>query len=248
MSFYPVNSTSESRFGRVANAGNTCTSSVLLQELSAFSEIYEPLLQPDLLTSEAQRELLLHLAFCVQELKSGRSVTYNMVTELNLLLIRLGWLKENLSLFHQYFYPLSAFFSPLPSGSPYDLSELALSMLKHIEGVIVLEKGSNESFQEAILNAFPKIDLAPHCLWRVAKEYQEEVPFEDSFSMNGFTFTLKMVLSCQRKSSGNHVVAYRRLADQWMLLDDSKVIAVHAPSTIGVYMVLYEAMLMDSGN
>lgn len=229
--------------------GNTCTSSVLLQELAAFSEIYEPLLQPDLQTGDAQRELLGHLAFCVQELKTGRSVTYNMVTELNRLLIRLGWLQEKLSLFHHYLYPLSSFFSSLPSGSPYDLSELVISFLQHRESIVVLEKGSNESFQEAILNAFPKIDLAPHCLWRVAKEYQEEVPFEDSFSINGFTFSLKMVLSCQRKSSGNHVVAYRRLEDQWMLFDDNKVIAVHEPSTIGVYMVLYEAMLKkDSGN
>lgn len=233
--------------GGVSNAGNTCTSSVLLQELSSFPEIYEPLLHRHLPQGDARRQLQAHLAVCVQELKEGRSVTLYMTMELNRLLLGLGWLQEQLSFFHRYFYPLSALFSPLPSGSPYDLYQLVIPMMQDVEEtknrIVVLQKDSHETFQEAIRNAFPQIDPAPFCLWRVAKEYQEEAAFEDNFHLNGFTFTLKMVLSCQQKGSSNHVVAYRKMEDQWTLLDDSRVTAVHEPATTGVYMVLYEAVL-----
>lgn len=251
MSFYPVDhSTATFTLGGVKNVGNTCTSSVLLQEFCAFPEIYEPFLHAQLRQDvqesnehfEDRKRLQAHLAACVQELSAGRSVPYFMATQLSNQLLGLGWLKEDLS----FFQKMAPSIFSLPLASPDALYKFVVPMLQHGEEtktcIVLLDKDAGESFQNAIAKGLSQVAPDARCLWRVTKDFREETCFEESFSVGDFTFTLKMVMSFQDK----HVVAYRKMENGWILCNDERITAVHEPVMSGVYMVLYDQSYRSS--
>lgn len=236
----------------VQNASNTCTFSVLLQEFSSLPEYYEPFLNLASIQQDNESDDLYSLRqqlravfkACTDTLKQ-ETVKKELIQELAHLYFKLTPIDSTISRIQVFFNSYSSFFATLPQISPYKLYESFISFFPEISlwnhKIILLSKEASTSIPEVIANSQSIQDITSRILWRIAIDRNEQGAPEEHFAIGKRLFSLKLVLCCVEKARQLHVIAYRKMMQQWVLCDDDKLSIANNIPNEGIYTAVYDS-------
>lgn len=242
------------KIGGIENAGNTCTLSVLIQELAAEFDFYYPFfitsLEMGIEESEKdfalRKQLQVHLYRCVKDVCAGATVSRDNVIHLASLLQKLGWNKDPAPLWHRLLHKLApALFPTL--YSPHKLYDKIISLFSEAYDpeyqIILLNKDADSTitqlFERSLFNAQSK--SAPQTLWKVCVEQKSTTSLQEKFQVQQQLFSLKLVHACYDTPYGKHVVVYRKTEGCWISCNDAQITRVETLPPHDIYALIYES-------
>lgn len=230
-------------WGGVENAGNSCTFSVVLQELAAMPECYDPLLFHSLqrrggesaATFGERTGLQQKLLGCLQQIRSGNTVSAGAERGLAASLRVLGWEGRLATPLQALLYRIMSHWFPLPQFDVHEVYERLMSLLIDEPGQIFIGRVEGGSVSAYLAERFRGMGpSAP----RVVRVSVENCPLEEEFERGGFGFSLRVVHVSETTPSGHHVIVYEKVGEGWVYCNDRQVSKQALPAS-EAYLLVY---------
>jgi hypothetical protein len=235
--------------GGVENCGNTCIFSSLLQDFAALPEAYNIFLN----SPSAHEKFRQHFKSAIENIRAGKTVKKEEVVKLASLLRSLGWEGRVVSsLWRRWLHRLlPCIFSPV-YFSPYALYEIvfknliAISAVSTHQFVFAGKENRKLPFSQYFQSRAEIKNSKDRFIWRVVPKGGSVPHLEENFQEGQQQFTLKIVHVYQKTFSGKHVLVYRKLGNEWVCCNDTKITAVKKLPTKNIYAVVYASQPQSS--
>ena len=247
--------------GGVENAGNTCIISVLLQEFAALPNYYDMFLSAQLQQGVEESEsdfyhrqaLQAHLSHCVNQLRTGITVSRSDIRQLSKLLVQLGWQRDTTSHLRRILHEWAPALFTLPTSDPYELYQKILLLFPEVSSTShelqLMTRVTTAAHQQLLAQRQHSLDHdpAPHILWRVDEQAIDgELSLQEDLQIDDRSYSLKVVHVVLERPEGNHVIVYRKENDHWICCDDARVYRVEALPSTNIYAVVYDSRITST--
>lgn len=240
----------------IENAGNSCILSVFLQELAALPEVYAVFLTTPLQKREGEsdyafakrKELQQILIECTNTLNAGDLVKKSDVCRLSKVLVQLGWQAETTSFWRRFLHKLAPQLFSLPLSNPHQLFDKFFSIFSEVHSpyqIALLARTSPVSLEQIIKQTSSINNEHDDILWRVVEDSEVEQSLKEKFQLGNRLFRLKVVHIVQKTSTGNHVMMYQKIEDQWIGCNDATVYKVSTLPTKNIYAGIYASHILS---
>lgn len=233
--------------GGVENGGNTCTISVLLQEMAALPEYYDQFLfsplkrEPSESNAQFALRTKLQACFrdCISTIRKGELVKREAMHTITTTMVKLGWQKSTLPFWRKWLHVQAPHIFSLPLSYSYGLYEFVLQLYPEIRNIALMARISESSYQQLFQNS-PFIESHAHLLCRVKEDRNKTITLEKTITVGKRRFTLEAIHVSLPTPRGIHAVIYRKTGDQWFLCNDTNVQAVENPPSKHISMLIYK--------